>query len=281
VIYRVWGIEFIKSEWLKITIETILIYFFLPLCFYLITSYIEDIRTAKEREKNDKEREKNELFQKAVLDKMYLNNANKVELDEFIRLKYQDIFHSSTEDAIKFADKLIADLEIKKKKLGDLKNNSSIQINKLYLKWRPFFDFFLSALDNRIDELSKKDKNIQYDKNESSPIVYDVDKVKYIRTLLRSLHIDGKSSFLIAYEPGEVSEGICTKDLVIIISKRGQELIVFKFTEESIIMEPVYKKYNDFRASTKTDDPLNETNLREKTIEAINLLISSAYISRD
>jgi len=238
----------------------------------LLTTYLQNIKD---------DREKNDLLQKTLLDTVYLNNVNKDQLDTLIRLKHKDIFHSSTEDAKAFANQLMADLEMKKIKLEGLKNDSSGTIKKLYLKWRPFFEFFLTTIDSRIDELVKRDNKIQFDKNESSPIVYDVDKAKYIRTLLRSVHIDGKSSFLITYEPGEVSEGLCTKDLKIIISKRGQELIVFEFTEEGINLKPIYRKYKDFCISIKMDDPLSDIKLREKTVDTINLLVTSAYISRD
>lgn len=273
VAYKIWGVQKIKTEWLNTTIEALIVFLFMPLCFYFITSYVQDLRNAEENKKN-------ELFQKTLLDTVYSNNANTQQLDELIRLKHQEIFLSSTEDAKKFASKLLADLELKKKGFMELSNSSSELVNRLYLKWKPFFDFVLLAFDDRIDQLSKQDDRIQYSKNGNNPIVYDVDEKKYTRTSLRGLNIEGKTLFHIVYDPGEVREGLCIKNLTVIIYEREYQAFKFHFSEDGITLDPDYKKYSGLGFHSKIDDPLTDEKLREKTIEAINLLISSSYIRR-
>jgi hypothetical protein len=271
LIYKVWFDKKIQTEWLKTTIETLIVFLFMPLCFYFITSYVQDI-------KNKEFQNKIQKFQKTLINTVYSQSIDTEQLNELIRLKHKEIFQSSTVDAEKFANKLLTDLDQKKKELDNLSNNTNQLIRKLYLKWKPFYDFVLSSFDDRVNELIKHDDKVNYDQNDGYTIVYDADIEKHPTYSLRRFEKHGKTLFKINFYPGAVREGLCIKNLTMIIYEQGYQVFKFHFTEDGIILDPDYKKYRMFNANTKKDNPLEDEEFRNKTIEAINLLISSSYL---
>lgn len=272
ILYKAWIEKRLKKEWVKIISESIIVFVFIPLCFYFITSYVQNIQ-------NKPILEKNENFQRTLLNSVYSNSVNKEQLDELIKLKHKEIFQSSTEDAEVFARKLLDDLETKKNDLEELSNNSSEMVNKLYLKWKPFWDFVVAAIDDRVNELIKSDNRLKLDTGGHNPIISDVDLRKYGPTSLRSISNEGKTLFSSYYEPGQVREGLCIKDLYMIFRERGGYVAFqFHFSEDKVALSPVYKRYSKLNAHTNLNDPLEDEEFRRTTIEAINLLISSSYI---
>lgn len=264
IIYKAWIENIIQATWAKIAIESLMVILFIPLCSYFITSYVKD--------KQDNE------FQQAVLKGIYSNSVDMKQLDEFIQLKYRDIFNSSTEDASAFAKKLLNELDKNKDKFIDLSKQSEEVIRKLYLKWKPFYEFMLSTIDNRIGELAKYDNTIEYHKIGHNPIIYDAELKQYTLTALRYLNIKGKTSFMIYYQPGIVRQGLLIKNFVITFTEPPYHAFELEFSEDGISLNPDYKKYNMLRSRTINDDPLDDTEFKEKTIQAINILISSSYI---
>ena len=89
--------------------------------------------------------------------------------------------------------------------------------------------------------------------------------------------MEGKTLFRIIYDPGQVREGLCIKELVMTIYEGDDQAFKFHFTKNGVILDPDYKKYSMY-VQSNLDDPLEDVKLRKKTIEAINLLISSSYI---
>ena len=278
IIYKSYFEKKIKLDWLKIAIEALIIFMFIPLCLYSITAYIQDIKDQRVQSKNEK-------FQKILLNSIYSDSINLDQLNELIELKHKDIFQSSTEEAEIFTKNLLADIEKKRKGLVELSDNSAAMIKKLYLKWKPFFDFVLATFDDRVDELLKHDNRIEYIKNSGNPklinpIIYDADLKQYGRTSLRNFTLrseKGVTGFNINYNPGQVREGLCIKELVMTISEGRYQAFQFHFTEDGIRLDPDYKRYK-MRVNSNMNDPLEDVELREKTIETINLLISSIYI---
>ncbi|MGD9354024.1 MAG: hypothetical protein PVI72_13940 [Desulfobacterales bacterium] len=270
VVFKVWIEKSIKAEWLKITIEAFIIFLFIPLCFYFIASHLQD-------NKNKGVQAVNEKFQQTPLKTVSSDTANTEQLDEQIKPIHKEIFLSSTEDAKKFVKNLLADLDTRNNELQGLSNNSSELVNKLNLKWKPFFNFVIAAFDDRINELNKYDDRINYTKSGRVPIVYDVGLEKYTSAGLRKFEMEGKTLFRIIYDPGQVREGLCIKELVMTIYEGDDQAFKFHFTKNGVILDPDYKKYRMHVQST-INDPIEDVKLRKKTIEAINLLISSSYI---
>lgn len=270
VVFKVLIEKSIKAEWLKITIEAFIIFLFIPLCFYFIASHVQD-------SKNKEFQAKNEKFQQTPLNTVSSNSANTEQLDEQIKPNHKEIFLSSTEDAKKFVKNLLADLDTRNNELQRLSSNSSELVNKLNLKWKPFFNFVLAAFDDRINELNKHDDRINYTKSGRVPIVYDVDLEKYTSAGLRKFEMEGKTLFRIIYDPGQVREGLCIKELVMTIYEGDDQAFKFHFTKNGVILDPDYKKYR-MHVQSNINDPIEDVKLRKKTIEAINLLISSSYI---
>ena len=97
---------------------------------------------------------------------------------------------------------------------------------------------------------------------------------------MRGLSINDKALFNIVYDPGQVREGLCIRNLTVIIYEREYQVFKFHFSEEGITLDPDDKKYRELGFHSNLDDPLKDIQLREKTIEIINLLISSSYINR-
>jgi hypothetical protein len=89
--------------------------------------------------------------------------------------------------------------------------------------------------------------------------------------------MEGKTSFRIIYDPGQVREGLCIKELVMTIYEGDDQAFKFHFTKNGVILDPDYKKYR-MHVQSNINDPIEDVKLRKKTIEAINLLISSSYI---
>jgi len=220
---------------------------------------------------------KNEKFQQTPLKTVRSNSPNTEQLDDLIKPNHKEIFLSSSEDAKKFVKNLLADLDTRNNELQRLSNNSSELVNKLYLKWKPFFNFVIAAFDDRINELNKHDDRINYTKNGRVPIVYDVDLEKYESAGLRKFEMEGKTLFRIIYDPGQVREGLCIKELVMTIYEKDYQAFQIHFTKNGVILDPDYEKYS-MHVQSNISDPLEDVKLREKTIEAINLLISSSYI---
>ena len=100
---------------------------------------------------------------------------------------------------------------------------------------------------------------------------------KYTSAGLRKFEMEGKTLFRIIYDPGQVREGLCIKELVMTIYEGDDQAFKFHFTKNGVILDPDYKKYSMYIQSNM-DDPLEDVKLRKKTIEAVNLLISSSYI---
>lgn len=270
VVFKVWFEKSIKAEWLKITTEAFIIFLFIPLCFYFIASHVQDNRNKEVQAKNEK-------FQQTPLNTVSSNTANTEQLDEQIKPIHKEIFLSSNEDAKKFVKNLLADLNTRNNGLQRLSNNSSEMVNKLNLKWKPFFNFVIAAFDDRINELNKYDDRINYTKSGRVPIVYDVSLEKYTSAGLRKFEMEGKTLFRIIYDPGQVREGLCIKELVMTIYEGDDQAFKFHFTKNGVILDPDYKKYS-MHVQSNINDPIEDVKLRKKTIEAINLLITSSYI---
>ena len=270
VVFKVWFEKSIKAEWLKITTEAFIIFLFIPLCFYFIASHVQD-------NKNKEFQAVNEEFQKAKINTVISDSSDTEQVDELMNPKYKDIFLSANEDAKIFVKNLLADKDTKNNGLQKLSNNSSEMVKKLSLKWKPFFDFVLAAFDDRINELNKYDDRINYTKNGRIPIVYDVGLEKYSNAGLRKFEMEGKTLFRITYDPGQVKEGLWVKELVMTIYEGDDQAFKFHFTKNGVILDPDYKKYSMY-VQSNMNDPLEDVKLRKKTIEAVNLLISSSYV---
>ena len=186
MVFKVLIEKSMKAEWLKITIEAFIIFLFIPLCFYFIASHVQD-------NKNKKVLSENEKFQQTPLNTVSSITANTEQLDEIIKPIHKEIFLSSTEDAKKFVKNLLADSDTRGNESQGLSNNSSGLVNKLNLKWKPFFNFVLSAFDDRINELNKYDDRINYTKSGRVPIVYDVGLEKYTSAGLRKFEMEDKN----------------------------------------------------------------------------------------
>ena len=260
----------IKAEWLKITIEAFIIFLFIPLCFYFIASHVQN-------NKSKEVQAKNEEFQKAKINTVSSDSFDTEQVDELMNPKYKEIFLSANEDAKIFVKNLLADRDTKNNGLQKLSNKSSELVNKLNLKWKPFFDFVLAAFDDRIYELSKQDDRINYTKSGRVPIVYDVDLEKYTSEGLREFEMEGETLFRITYDPGQVKNGLFVKELLMTIYEKDNQAFKFHFTKNGVILDPDYKKYRVY-VQSNIDDPIDDVKLRKNTIEAINFLITSLYI---
>jgi hypothetical protein len=192
VVFKVLIEERIEVKWLKITIEAFIIFLFIPLCFYFISSHVQDNKSKEVQAKNEK-------IQKAKPNTVISDSSDTEQVDELMNPKYKEIFLSENEDAKIFVKNLLADKDTMNNGLQKLSNNSSELIKKLSLKWKPFFDFVLAAFDERIYELSKQDDRINYTKSGGVPIVYDVDLENYKSAGLREFEIEGKKLFRITY----------------------------------------------------------------------------------
>jgi hypothetical protein len=270
VVFKVLIEERIKAKWLKITIEAFIIFLFIPLCFYFIASHVQD-------NKSKEVQVKNEEFQKAKINTVSSYSSDTEQVGELMNPNYKDIFLSANEDAKIFVKNLLADRDTKNNGLQKLSNNSSELVKKLNLKWKPFFDFVLAAFDNRIYELNKQDDRINYTKSGRIPIVYDVDLEKYTSEGLREFEMEGKTLFRIIYDPGQVKDGLCVKELLMTIYEGDNQAFKFHFTKNGVILDPDYKKYRVY-VQSNINDPIEDVKLRKNTIEAINLLITSSYI---
>ena len=54
VVFKVLIEERIEVKWLKITIEAFIIFLFIPLCFYFISSHVQDNKSKEVQAKNEK-----------------------------------------------------------------------------------------------------------------------------------------------------------------------------------------------------------------------------------
>ena len=263
--------ERIEAKWLKITIEAFIIFLFIPLCFYFIASHVQD-------NKSKEVQTKNEEFRKKTQKTASSDSSDTEQVDELMNPKYKKIFLSENEDAKIFVKNLLADKDTKNNGLQKLSDNSSEMVKKLNLKWKPFFDFVLAAFDDRIYELSKQDDRINYTKSGGVPIVYDVDLENYTSAGLREFEMEGRTLFRITYDPGQVKDGLWVKELLISIYEGDNQAFKFHFTKNGVILDPDNKKYR-FYVQSNINDPIEDVKLRKNTIEAINLLITSSYIS--
>ena len=139
VVFKVLIEERIEVKWLKITIEAFIIFLFIPLCFYFISSHVQDNKSKEVQAKNEK-------IQKAKPNTVISDSSDTEQVDELMNPKYKEIFLSENEDAKIFVKNLLADKDTMNNGLQKLSNNSSEMIKKLSLKWKPFFDLCLQLL---------------------------------------------------------------------------------------------------------------------------------------
>jgi len=228
--------------------------------------------------------EKEEQFRTTVMNAIVEDKMSSEEIEKLIYNKYKDIFESSEKEAKLWANNFLKTLPEKRVELELLSKKSEEYIDKLSLKWKPTCDFALKQFDDRINELIKRNKNIIVEKKNYNLII-DIDSNKYEVPMVRFVEFPNGNNIFIKLEPAKIQRGIVTEGIEIVYYeqlKNGNTTNAFAiYLNQDLYQISPRNDRNGYYESVgyrTTQNPIEDEHFRSKISEALNKIISSAYL---
>jgi len=263
----------IKNKLIRVIIKVILVFFIIPICVNLLMPFFQ-------REHLEKE----EQFRTTVMNAIVEDKMSSEEIEKLIYNKYKDIFESSEKEAKLWANNFLKTLPEKRVELELLSKKSEEYIDKLSLKWKPTCDFALKQFDDRINELIKRNKNIIVEKKNYNLII-DIDSNKYEVPMVRFVEFPNGNNIFIKLEPAKIQRGIVTEGIEIVYYeqlKNGNTTNAFAiYLNQDLYQISPRNDRNGYYESVgyrTTQNPIEDEHFRSKISEALNKIISSAYL---
>jgi len=276
VIYILFGAMFenrIKNKLIRVIIKVILVSLIIPICVNLLMPFFQKEQLEKE-----------EQFRTTVMNAIVEEKMSSEDIEGLIFNKYRDIFESSEKEAKLWANNFLATLPEKRVELESLSKKSEEYINKLSLKWKPICDLILKQFDDRINELIKRNENIIVEKKEYK-LIMDIDSNKYEIQKVRFVEFANGNSIFISFEPARIQRGIITEGIEIVYFeqlKNGNTTCDFAiYINQDLYQISPRNNRNGYYESVgyrTTKNPIEDEHFRNKLSEALNKIISSAYL---
>lgn len=260
----------IKNKLIRVIIKVILVSIIIPIFVSLLMPFFQ-------REQLEKE----EQFRTTVMNAIVEDKMSSEDIEELIFNKYKDIFESSEKEAKLWANNFLKTLPEKRVELESLSKKSEEYINKLSLIWKPTCDLILKQFDDRINELIKRNENITIEKK-NYKLIIDVDSNKYEVPMVRFVEFPGGNTIFIRLEPAKIQRGIITKGLEIVYYEQLKNVnttigFAIDLDQDLYQINPRNEFYKSVDYRT-TQNPIEDEHFRNKISEALNKIISSAYL---
>jgi len=276
IIYILFGAMFenrIKNKLIRVIIKVILVSLIIPICVNLLMPFFQKEQLEKE-----------EQFRTTVMNAIVEEKMSSEDIEGLIFNKYKDIFESSEKEAELWVNNFLKTLPEKRAELESLSKKSEEYINKLSLKWKPICDLILKQFDDRINELIKRNENIIVEKKEYK-LIMDIDSNKYEIQKVRFVEFANGNSIFISFEPARIQRGIITEGIEIVYFeqlKNGNTTCDFAiYINQDLYQISPRNNRNGYYESVgyrTTKNPIEDEHFRNKLSEALNKIISSAYL---
>lgn len=263
----------IKNKLIRVIIKVILVSLIIPICVNLLMPFFQKEQLEKE-----------EQFRTTVMNAIVEEKMSSEDIEGLIFNKYKDIFESSEKEAELWVNNFLKTLPEKRAELESLSKKSEEYINKLSLKWKPICDLILKQFDDRINELIKRNENIIVEKKEYK-LIMDIDSNKYEIQKVRFVEFANGNSIFISFEPARIQRGIITEGIEIVYFeqlKNGNTTCDFAiYINQDLYQISPRNNRNGYYESVgyrTTKNPIEDEHFRNKLSEALNKIISSAYL---